>query len=359
MLTPSMIPRLKPNTQLYKYRLRRCIGCGSFGVVWLASDQAVDHEYAIKILRAGANINENLREAQVGHQLKHPNVVRIHQADVTSVDQQQLVLLAMDYVAAGPITKLANPSGYLPLPEVIRLGRDILSGLGHLHNKGLIHNDIKPENVLIGDQGAGMLTDYGIVGITEEGGPIPASAFYKIHAAPETIASSSTSAQSDVYQVGLTLFRLLVGIDALRQKFNQLGEQGYYQVAAKSELIRSADFPSYVPSRLRRLVRKAAHPDLSKRFSSAIEMRRELEKLRYRGYWTVNNNGEFLGHNDPYTYRYEQKKTATGQYDVTALRKNPSKERETRCSKYCHKSLSKADARKEIDKFVRAVVETF
>lgn len=357
MPSQSTISRLLPGTQLYKYKLRKRIGRGSFGEVWLAYDQAVNHEYAIKILEARTTLIERLREARIGHQLDHPNVVRVHQADVTRLGQQEYVVLAMDYVADGPITNLANSSGYLALPNVIRLARDILRGLEYLHTNDLIHNDIKPENVLIGPQGQGMLTDYGIVGLAQEGVPIPTSVFYKIHAAPEVVSENLISAQSDIYQVGLTLFRLLVGVDVLRRKFYELGEQDYYKAAENSRLFKTADFPAYVPSRLLRIVKQAAHPSVDARYSTALQMRRELEKLSYPGHWTVDHRGEFVGHNGAFTYRFEVRSSRAGRFDVVAFKRNLKTGRETRCLKYCHSNITNSTSRKKIERFVKDVVE--
>lgn len=357
MAIRSPTSRLLPGNNLYKYRLRHRIGRGSFGEVWLAFDQAVNHEYAIKILEPGTPIDERLREARIGHLLDHPNVVRVHQADVMSMGQQEFVVLAMDYIEDGSVTNLANPSGYLTLHEVVQFGRDILRGLEYLHGIDLIHNDIKPENVLIGPQNCGMLTDYGIVGVSQNGSPIPASMFYKIHAAPEVIASNLISVQSDVYQVGLTLFRMLVGLDALQRKFNELGEQDYYRAVSASELVKVADFPAYVPARLRRIVQRATHLQIDSRFSSALEMRRELEKLDYPGFWTVTDSGDFVGQNGAYVYRFEQRTSVGGRFDVVAYKKSVSKERETRCLKHCHRNLSNGAARMKIEKFVKAVVD--
>ena len=91
----------------------------------------------------------------------------------------------MDYVKRGSSINLANPSGYLALPIALKISRDILQGLEYLHTKNFIHNDIKPENVLIGSDGRGMLTDYGIVGGSQGTLQLQSSLFYKIHAAPE------------------------------------------------------------------------------------------------------------------------------------------------------------------------------
>ena len=356
---PSISPtsQLLPGTTLYKYQLVRLIGRGSFGEVWLAFDQTVNHEYALKILEPGAPIVERLREARIGHRLDHPNVVRVHHADVVRQGHQQYVVLAMDYIKDGSMTNLANPSGYLALHEVVRFGCDILRGLEYLHSIDLIHNDIKPENVLVGPQGNGMLTDYGIAGEGQCGTPSLASVFYKIHAAPEVIAENLISVQSDIYQVGLTLFRMLVGLDVLRRKFNELGEHDYYRVVSESDLLQATDFPAYVPPRLRRIVQQATSRQADGRYPSALSMRRELEKLNYPGYWTVNNNGDFLGKNGACVYRFEQRTAGGGSSEVVAYRKYVSTGRETRFLKYCHRNLTNSVAKRKIAKFVKAVVE--
>lgn len=349
--------QLLPGMQLYKYKLSHRIGGGSFGDVWLAEDQAVGHQYAVKILKPGTPVHQRLREAQIGHVLDHNNLVRVHQADVTRLGNDDYVIVAMDYMPNGPITKLANPSLFLPLPEVIRLGCDILRGLEYLHSEDFFHNDVKPENVLIGPQNQGMLTDYGIVGISQNGAPVPPPNFYKIHAAPEIIANNGITAQTDVFQVGLTLFRLIVGLDTLRQKFNTIGEQAYYTAISQAALITASDFPAYVPSRLRRIVLKALATDLGERYPSALEMRRALERLNYPGHWTIKPSGEFAGYNGAYEYRYEQRKKSGNKYDVETYKKSIATGRETRITKFCATNQTNAEAKKKIARFVKSVVE--
>lgn len=353
----STTAQLLPGTQLYKYRLRHRIGGGSFGDVWLAEDQAVGCDYAIKILKPGIPIHERLREAKIGHVLEHNNVVRVHQADVSVLGSEEYVIVAMDYMPSGPITRLANPSLYLPLPDVIRIAKDILRGLEYLHGHDFFHNDVKPENILIGPQGQGMLTDYGIVGVTRDGAPVAPQTFYKIHAAPEVHNSTGITAPTDVFQTGLTMFRMLVGLDTLRQKFNAMGETNYYDAVAQASLITNSDFPAYVPSRLRRIILKAIIPDLAGRYQSALDMRRELEKLNYPGHWTVEANGDFTGYNGLSAFRFEQRKKVGDKYDVIAFKRSIKTGRETRHMKHCGAGLTNALASKTIGKFVKAVVE--
>ena len=348
---------LLPGTSLYKYILRYRVGVGRFGEVWLAEDKALGCEYAIKILKTGIPIHQRLREARIGHALDHENLVRVHHADVVQERGSDFVIVAMDYMANGSITKMVNSSSFLILPEVIRLGCDILRGLDYLHEQDLFHNDVKPENILIGPQKRGMLTDYGIVGVSQNGAPIPPPKTYTIHAAPEVIENNSISPQTDIFQVGLTLFRLLVGLGVLRSKFKTMGEQDYYDAIVNAKLVTVSDFPSYVPSNLRRIVLKALHPDLSRRYTSALEMRRALEKLNYSAYWEIKPTGEFVGVEGDYEYRYEKIEKGENKYDVKTYRRKLSTGRETRVPKFCLNGVKNSIAEKQVNRFIKAVVE--
>ena len=343
--------------QFYKYHLKNPIGEGSFGRVWLADDRSVGCECAIKILKPEVNISNFFREAQIGHRFNHTNVVRVHYADIVRHDKTNYPILVMDYLANGSVTHLANLSSFLELPQVIQLGRDILSGLGYLHDSNLVHRDIKPGNVLTGTRGQGMINDYGITGQLQNGtlsGPTPV---YTLHVAPEVLNRNPFTVQTDIYQVGLTLFRMLVGLDWLSRKHTKLGENAYRKAVIDGNLISRSDFPAYVPNRLCRIILKAVNSDLTKRFSSALEMRRELEKLEYPGYWTVTDDGEYVGHNGNYEYSFEKKKIARTRYDIVARRRHNNSQRITCCTKFCGSNLTNSKANRGYDRFVRAVVE--
>lgn len=346
-----------PGQQFYKYHLKRRIGEGNSSQVWLADDQSVGCEYAIKILNPEVNISDFFREAQIGHQLNHSNVVRVHYADIILHNARPYSILVMDYMANGPVTHLANPLSFLELPQVIKLGRDILCGLGYLHDFSLVHRDIKPGNVLIGPRDQGMINDYGLARQFQYGtlsGPTP---MYAFHFAPEVLNQKSFTVQTDIYQVGLTLFRMLVGLGWLRQKFDRLGKEGYFRAIIDGDLISKSDFPAYVPNRLGRIILKAVDSDLSKRYSSALEMRRELEKLEYPGYWTVTDNGDYVGYNGNYRYSFEKKKIAGTRYDIVACKRHINSNSIKNCRRFCDSNLTNSKAKKGCDKFVRAVVE--
>jgi len=353
-LAPVALPITDGTTFYNKYHLMRPIGKGSFGEVWLAKDQAVNHEYAIKVLNAGIGVDQRLQEAQVGHAFTHNNLVRVHQADVATDGK---VVIAMDYFPNGSITTLANPGNFLPLPTALRMAIDMLQGLDHLHLHNFFHNDVKPQNILRGPQGQAKLADYGIVGISANGAPVQPSSWYVLHAAPETVAGNGIEARTDIFQSGLTLFRLLVGLTALEAKFNQLGAAAYADALAKGLLVTRADFPPFIPSVVCRAVMTSIDPNPDKRFQSALDMRRALEKLSFAGFWTVDALGALCGEDARHTFRFESTPTAGSNYSVAAFKANKASGRETRIAQFTNKNLRKTEAHKLVDSFVKAVVE--
>ena len=346
-----------PGQQLYKYHLKCPIGEGNSSQVWLADDRSVGCQYAIKILKPEVSISGFLQEAWIGHNLNHDNVVRVHYADIVPYRTASYPILVMDYMPHGSVSRLVNLASFIELPQVIQLGRDILRGLGHLHDSSFVHRDIKPGNVLIGSRGQGVINDFGITKQFQNGTLSGSTSMYLFHAAPEMLKEQLFTVQTDIYQVGLTLFRMLVGIDWLRKKFNKLGKEGYYRAITDGDLISRSDFPAHVPNRLRWIILKAMDADLTKRFSSALEMRRKLEKLEYPGYWTVTSNGEYVGYNGNYMYSFQKKKIGKTRYNIVARKLHNISQRVTCCTKFCGQNLTNSKANKGCNKFIKAVIE--
>jgi serine/threonine protein kinase len=351
---PIPAPITNGTTFYNKYSLVRPIGRGSFGEVWLAKDQALNHEYAIKILNNGIDIDYHLREAQIGHAFTHNNLVRVHQADVATDGK---VIFAMDFLPHGPITTLANPANFLQLPTAIRSMIDVLQGLERLHLNNFFHNDVKPQNILRGPKGQAMLGDYGIVGISANGGPVLPSSWYVLHAAPETVAGNGIEARTDIFQSGLTFFRLIAGLGILEAKYNSLGEDAYGAATASGSLIKKGDFSAFIPNVVRRVVLTAIDPDPAKGFQSALEMRRALEKLSFPGHWTIDASGNWIGSDAKHFYRFEHVAAIGANASFAAFRRNNSSGRETKISQFTKKGLTNKELQKLESDFMKAVVE--
>jgi serine/threonine protein kinase len=349
-------PAYAPGVRIYKYNLVAKLGQGKSGQVWLANDLALQREYAVKILNPGLPVDQRLREAQIGHVLCHNNLVRVHQADVQGYGNDHIVVIAMDYMPDGSVVRLMNPSNFLVLPDVLRVAKDILQGLEYLHANSFYHNDIKPENILIGPAGQAMLSDYGIVGVSSGGQSVAAPGAYRFHMAPEVVTGGNINIQTDIYQTGLTLFRLACGLSHLRSKQSTLGWDDYYQAAHDGKLITKNDFTPFVPTRLQSIILKAIEPDPALRYQSALEMRRAVEKLAFPGHWTVNPSGELIGSSGRNEYRFEKHATGGKRFCLTSYKKSLNSGHQTKVSAFCGRNLTSSQADALSGKFIKHVV---
>jgi serine/threonine protein kinase len=348
---------LTANETLYKYRLIKKIGNGKFGQVWLARDVTLDQDVAVKVLDSSmSSVADDLGEAKIGSNLNHKNLVKVQYADVISHKGQECVVIAMDYFEKGSIVNKLNSERFLPLVEVIKYMEGILSGLEYLHGRRIIHGDVKPQNILISNLDVGVLTDYGISCQFITSGPVPAKNAYNLHIAPETIGTGRISVQTDIYQVGMTAFRLLNGFDCFQQVYDDNGQVKYEELVCKGKIAQQIPYLTFIPRNLRTIINKALDVDPSKRFQTAVEMRRALERLHFHGYWTINSNGDLIGINGNHIFRYEIHSIDGISFDVNAYKKNIQTSRETRVQRFCLKQAHKDDANNVIKKFMNHVV---
>jgi serine/threonine protein kinase len=347
---------LNPGDHLYKYQLIRKIGGGNFGEVWLAHDVTISKEVAVKILdESMAPVAENLKEAQLGHLLEHQNVVHVHYADVTQVSSVNVVIIAMDFHPHGSTVGMLNPSNFLSIINSIKIAVDILRGLEYLHEQGLYHNDIKPSNILVGPRGEGILTDYGISCLAPNLQPAQAPNAYVLHRAPETGVHNHISVQTDIYQVGLTIFRLVNGIGLIKDLLVSLGKDKFEQLKAQNKIPKASDYQLFVPQSLRRIISKASKADPDDRYQSALEMRRALEQIAIYGYWSADSTGAYIGYYGEQVFRFETTKARTG-LKFQSYRKRLDSGKETKIGKMSSICANEKEVNKLKKEFMLAVV---
>lgn len=352
----NMSISLAANETIYKYKLIRRIGGGNFGEVWLAHDLTLSKDVAVKILDGSmAQVAENLKEAKFGHRLEHKNVVHVHYADVVQLHSSSAVIIAMDFHPNGSVIGKLNPSNFSPLTQAIKIIIDTLRGLEYLHEQGLYHNDIKPSNILIGPRGEGVLTDYGISCFSPDLQPTPAPNAYVLHRAPETNKDNNISVQTDIYQAGLTLFRLINGIGLIRDLRNALGKESFEELKAQDKIPRKQDYLPFVPAGIKRIISRATKADPKERYQSALEMRRALEAIHLHGYWTTDATGNLTGHFNNQIFRYEIVKTPKG-LKFSPYRKRLESGNETKIGIKEKSGLSQKEIDTSIRDFMLAVV---
>ena len=345
--------------QIYKYKLIERIGGGSFGEVWQACDKSVDSIIAVKIIPSlQENVIEKLKEARIGSQLTHPNLVKVHYADVVDYGNTPLAIIVMDNLSNGSILNRVNSCGFLPICETTRLLIEILRGLEYLHTRNVFHNDIKPSNILIGPNGEGILTDYGISCFSMNLQPTKPDDSYLIHCAPETIKTGEISILTDIYQVGITAFRLFNGVDAIKAKCQEknIRNREEFDELVINGIFNSKDYLPFIPISVKKIINMSIHPNPSKRYQSALEMRRALEKLSFPGQWTCNNDGQLYGEDAKNLYRFIVNEISNGKFHFVTLRKNKHSKRETKVSKFCEKGISWSEMDKLKREMMQAVV---
>lgn len=340
-----------------KHELIRFVGKGGYGQVWLAKDHHIAREVAVKFLdESDATIDEHLREAKVGNRLTNSNLVKVHYADVVEHSGVKLACIAMDYHPRGSLINNLEEGNMINLHQVIKYGKDMLRGLGYLHELGMIHGDIKPSNVLVGTDGQAALTDYGVSCHSPSGTPVPYRGIYRPHVAPEVLLNGTIEAQTDIYQLGLTLFRLLNGIGMVKSKKAKLGEADYFELVKKGKVITPGDWLPIIPGKMKSLIMKSVAVDPRQRYQSALEMQRALEKLSYPGYWCMTSTGQWEGHTARHVYRFEYVVKPGGLHDFTALCKNRASGNETRMGNFSSKNLDKKDYSDIQQRFLQFVV---
>ncbi|HTR77510.1 MAG TPA: serine/threonine-protein kinase, partial [Gemmatimonadaceae bacterium] len=200
------------------YELDCEIGRGGMGIVYRAKDRRLKRTVAIKVLPPElgyrADIKSRfLREAQTAAQLNHPNIV-----DIYSVDEAgQLVYFVMAYVLGETLAKRVHDVGPLGIEESRRILRDVADALAYAHERGVIHRDIKPDNILIdAESGRPMVTDFGIARAMGDGstrltvtGQLIGTPEYM---SPEQAGGDpSIDGRSDLYSLGVVAYQMLVG----------------------------------------------------------------------------------------------------------------------------------------------------
>lgn len=198
-----------------QYEILREVGRGGMGIVFLARDLKLERLVAIKTLpptlATDAVIRERfLREARTAAALAHPNIVPIHRAD----DLEGAVFFVMGYVDGPSMAQLVRDGGPLSPRTALSLFYDVAEALGYAHAAGVVHRDVKAENILV-DQGSGraMVTDFGIARVAEAA-PLTATGTVlgTVHyMSPEQVAGDQVDRRSDIYSLGVAAFFALSG----------------------------------------------------------------------------------------------------------------------------------------------------
>ena len=201
-----------------RFVLVRELGSGGMSRVFLGRDEVLDRPVAVKIVEPDPDDPEVglrfRREGRAAARLSHPNVVRVFDAGEDELDGCEVSYIVMEYVPGGDFKDLMDRCGPLPENLLSRLAADVASGLAHAHQRGTIHRDIKPRNILMDDRGSPKLADFGIAraldGTTSHNRP---GAYFgtAAYSSPEQLCGERVTPKSDVYSFGATLYHAASG----------------------------------------------------------------------------------------------------------------------------------------------------
>ncbi|GAA4635213.1 hypothetical protein GCM10023196_079800 [Actinoallomurus vinaceus] len=204
--------------QVPGYRILERVGEGGFSVVYRAQQERLDRVVALKVLSVDAVDADTMRrferECQItGRLTGHPNVVTVLDTGMTSGGRP---FIAMDYFERGSLRDRLSREGPLPLPDVLRAGVKIAGALAATHEAGVLHRDVKPQNILVSKYGEPALADFGIARLTGSSEATHTTAFTPHHAAPEVVNGEQPDETADVYSLASTMYQLLAGSPAFK-----------------------------------------------------------------------------------------------------------------------------------------------
>lgn len=261
-----------------RYEIIEEVGRGGMAIVYLAKCLVLNRYVAIKVLRPEYREDEEFIkrfkiEAQSAGNLSHQNIVSVY--DVGNENDTEYIV--MEYVEGITLKQYLSAKGVLPEKEAVDFASQICSGLEYAHKKGIVHKDIKPENILITKEGILKITDFGIAkalnqGTITTGGMAMGSVHYF---SPEQARGSFVDAKTDIYSLGVILYEMATG----KRPFDGDSAISVAMQHIESEPVRPAIInPNITPS-LDAVILKAMKKDTYERYQSATQMLIDLKKV--------------------------------------------------------------------------------
>ena len=261
-----------------RYEILEVIGTGGMAVVYKAVDQRLNRFVAVKILRDELARDEEFRarfqiEAQAVAMLSHPNIVSVY--DVSHTEDVEYIV--MELIEGVTLMQYMQKRGALGWKEALHFSVQITKALEHAHDKGIVHRDIKPQNIMILRDGTIKVADFGIAALESTQEQRSDQTVGSVHyIAPEQARGETPDTRSDIYSLGVVMYEMLTG------KMPYDGETAE-QIALKhiaGIAVPPQEINPDIPDELARITLKAMNADIKKRYQTAAKLLEDLEEFR-------------------------------------------------------------------------------
>jgi serine/threonine protein kinase/tetratricopeptide (TPR) repeat protein len=291
-----------------RYHIIRELGVGGMGAVYQAWDAELGVAVAIKVIRpdaiadpkVGAELERRFkRELLLARQVTHKNVVRIH--DLGEIDG--IKYITMSYVEGGDLASFLRSHGRLPVPQVIKIARDVVAGLVEAHKAGVVHRDLKPANIMLAKDGDALIMDFGIASSSGAPPPLMDSAILPAalrhtaisaeatrlgtvvgtvqYMAPEQARGQEVDQRADIYALGLIFYDMLAG-QAYRGDYTDGAVAELQSRMEQAPRALKGAVPD-VPEAFDQLITRCLQPDPAMRYQTTEELAAELNRLDDNG----------------------------------------------------------------------------
>jgi serine/threonine-protein kinase len=283
---PDVRPSLSETlTQLAHFRIEERIGRGGMGIVFRAEDEKLRRTVALKVLPQDFGTDEKrrrrfMREARVAASISHPNVATVH--EIGEADGR--IYIAMELVS-GTTLRHRLEKGPLPIAEALRMGKEIASAAAKAHERGIAHRDLKPDNVMVSDNGTIKVLDFGLAKptedapksstesatLTQEGGIVGTPGYMS----PEQATGRALDVRTDIFSLGVMLYEMVSGTRPFR------GETSMDTLIATSRdpHRKLSELDVVIPSSFERTIDRCLEKDPTARYASAKELRAALDEI--------------------------------------------------------------------------------